>query len=368
MISIKRIVFISVVLPSIVCSKDLLNRRQNFQNIDILVENKHFIRKSKTVGYVSAHEDNTTSEPDKAMTSSQHILSITTNISDKLRAVRETPEDRALATNFVSLCANPYIYAADRLVNNTVRVYRDEFYWDLIGIPDRTVNVKGPFRIWRENMGVFDKSSSIQTVTSGKLEGYTFKYKGPKVWAWHPDGSLYSGGKNGHNWKLIPKSGFYAVYNDGDLDHKNYSRMIAFSDIHVYYYKTNGLVFLQEGESDGYEGGKNGESFPEDLTAAFAFPGENNSPNYWVYLFRRDKHCVRTYLNVSGCPEWRNNTELFGCRKKTVPSSTTTNTKPTTIIPKSAKTPESDLDSMSDSNQLNSLLMIICYIIVIIIK
>ena len=42
---------------------------------------------------------------------------------------------------------------------------------------------------------------------------------------------------------------------------------------------------------------------------------KSNDPNvkYYVYLFKQTKYCFRPVTGVDGCPEWRENSELFGC-------------------------------------------------------
>ena len=78
--------------------------------------------------------------------------------------------------------------------------------------------------------------------------------------------------------------------------------------------------------------GTNFETFPSDLTAAVAFPSNDSKVPYFVYLFRGDKYCYRPINNVTaedGCPEWRENRELFGClRPTTQPPVIETTTNP----------------------------------------
>ena len=225
-------------------------------------------------------------------------------------------------TKSKSLCEDTYINAADRFPNNTVRVYRDEFYWDLIGLPERRAKVMGPFPIWQQNMGSTDGYTAFQTVTKGELKGVTFKYSRGKYWSWNPDGSPRSGGESGEKWSYRPIDNFYAAYNDGDMDQKGYSTFLAFSGIKVFYYNTTGNVFKPINDSNGYVGGQYGEKFPDDLTAAFAYPNSDTNKNYYVYLFKQKQYCFRTYLGVENCTEWRDNSELFNCPKDTVPSET----------------------------------------------
>ena len=45
--------------------------------------------------------------------------------------------DATTAKPVATLCDNPIINAADRLPNNTVRVYRGEYYWELLNMPSK---------------------------------------------------------------------------------------------------------------------------------------------------------------------------------------------------------------------------------------
>jgi hypothetical protein len=54
------------------------------------------------------------------------------------------------------------------------------------------------------------------------------------------------------------------------------------------------------GDRDSCIGGKFGEIFPPDLTAAFSWPSEDLNDGYIAYLFKRDKYCKRTKLLKSG--------------------------------------------------------------------
>ena len=215
---IELFVFISLILSPIASTEDIvLNRKQN--------------SRSDTVEAVLSKDnvqENMTSKLREDLANSHQIWGINTKSNHSKRDAE--PEDRAVLRRVQPLCDNLYIHGADRLPNNTVRIYRDEYYWDLIGIPDRRVNVRGPFRIWLQFMPIFDKYCSIQTVTSGYLNGHTFMYRFDRFWSWYSDGRVYSGRGGGDQSDLIPKSitGFWAVYNDGDLDKKGFSQMIAF--------------------------------------------------------------------------------------------------------------------------------------------
>ena len=213
-----------------------------------------------------------------------------------------------------SLCEDPVITAADRLGNNTYRVYRDNYYWELVGIPDEKSKVKGPYPVWYPYMAPVDRLSSVQTVIGGSADGLTWKFRGQKYWLYRQNGQLIEGGKSGYDWDLFPGNGFNAVFNDGQLPKKaKFPTMVAFSGIRVYYYNTADRRFRRIGSANGYEGGKDGEKFPVDLTAAFAFPSTDPEVEFYVYLFQRYRYCYRPNKGEDGCKQWRNNTELFGC-------------------------------------------------------
>ena len=44
-------------------------------------------------------------------------------------------DDEEEVSKVQTLCDKPIINAADRLVINTVRVYREDYYWNLNGLP-----------------------------------------------------------------------------------------------------------------------------------------------------------------------------------------------------------------------------------------
>ena len=207
-----------------------------------------------------------------------------------------------------SLCEDPYIHSADRLSNNTYRVYRGDYYWELVGLPDKVAKVNGPFKIWLKDMAPVTEGTSITTVVGGLIDGYTYKFKDEKYWVW---------GKNDvirpSNGVSVPKGGFTAVYNDGDLDKKGYPRLVGFNGIKVFYFNTNKEIFRPEADPKGTDFGAFGEKFPSDIKAAMAFKSNNPKVKYYVYLFKREEYCYRPITGVDGCPEWRKNSELFGC-------------------------------------------------------
>ena len=214
-----------------------------------------------------------------------------------------------------SLCDDPYIHSADRLSNNTYRVYRDDYYWDLIGLPQRVAKVKGPYKIWWSNMAPMTRDAAVFTVIGGSGHGITYKFQKNKMWSWSSKGSQRIGDRSGESWSLFPKdTPFSAAFNDGNLDKKGYPMLIAFSDIRAYYFRTSSLRFVRIGDEQGYiPPGQFEEDFPGDLTAAMPFPSDDEDVKYYVYLFKREEHCFRPITGEKGCKEWRKNKELFGC-------------------------------------------------------
>ena len=224
-----------------------------------------------------------------------------------------------------SLCDNPIIYAANRLSNNTFRVYRDNHYWELKGLPNRVATPSGPFKITDQYMAPVDKDTSIMTVLSGDITGNTWKFRKNRLWQWNEKGRLEVGGIGGVEWKEIPEKGFHCVMNDGTTD-KMGPKLIGLTAIKAYYWRTKRKTFEPIGNIyQGYIGGQFGEEFPEDPTACMTFPSTEPSIKYFVYLFRREKYCFRPITGEKGCAEWRLNKELFGCNKqKEADSSATT--------------------------------------------
>ena len=158
-------------------------------------------------------------------------------------------------------------------------------------------------------------------------------------------------------WKL--KETFDTAYNDGDLDKNNYSKLIGFSGDKVYYWNTSHENLAKLGVDNYYLHGALGEKFPSNLTAAFSIPSNDSKVPYFVYLFREDKYCFRSIKpeqtsDEEFCPEWRNNSELFGCLPSTIETPTTTT--PTRVTP-----------STTESDRLNWNLLVIIVVVVLII-
>jgi hypothetical protein len=203
-----------------------------------------------------------------------------------------------------SLCDDTWIASADRLPNNTYRVYRDDYYWTLVGLPDRVAKVEGPFKIPYKYMAPLNKTSKIMTVGSGVLSGNTWKFDGRKYWQWRPDGSLLIGGLGGVEWDQMPPFGLSCVMNDGDLDKKGSTRMIGLKALNAYYWRTDTSVFTPVGDiQKGYLGGQFGEKFPADATACMTSASSDTNTPYFVYIFKMKEYCYRPIKGEDGCKE-----------------------------------------------------------------
>jgi hypothetical protein len=53
-------------------------------------------------------------------------------------------------------------------------------------------------------------------------------------------------------------------------------------------------------DTKGYEGGRDGENFLADITAAFSRFVSNSQDGYEVHIFREDKYCFRSQKLKSG--------------------------------------------------------------------
>ena len=100
-----------------------------------------------------------------------------------------------------TLCRHTWINAADRLPNNTYRVYRGEYYWELSGLPQTPAKVRGPFRPSYQDWWPIEDGNCLTTVT-GKhnKSGVLYRYSLNKVWGWAPNGSKILGGKEGQTY------------------------------------------------------------------------------------------------------------------------------------------------------------------------
>lgn len=216
-----------------------------------------------------------------------------------------------------SLCDKPIIGAADRMSNDTIRVYRDQHYWELPGVADGRVKPLGPFRIPFKYMENITTRSTVMTITSGPMKDTTWKFEGQKQWQWSRDGGApVVGQKTGIDNGDLPKEGLDCAFNTGDLDpNTDYPVMIGIKGAHTFYWKTYQSIF----ERIGGFGTKNSETkevLPPDPTACTAVRVSSSKEPFYVLLFRKAKYCLRPINKKKACEEdeeWKSNKELFGC-------------------------------------------------------
>ena len=219
---------------------------------------------------------------------------------------------KAQDSDLKTLCEDPVIHAADRLKNETYRVYRGNHYWELIGLPpkEKSAQVRGPFFLPYPKMKPFDKKMFVFTIIGGHWDGFTHQFDSDKSYLlWSPNNTYLMNSTFGD-----PLNYYDTAYNDGDLEKKKYSKLIAFMGDLVFYYNTSQEMFKAIGveSGKGHLHGAFGEKFPSNLTAAFPIPSNNPKVEYYVYLFRKDKYCFRPIYpreltSDEFCPEWRDN-------------------------------------------------------------
>lgn len=210
-----------------------------------------------------------------------------------------------------SLCDRPVISAADRMANNTVRLYRGPYYWLLKGLPADVGSLEGPFEIPFEGMAPINRNNSVVTLLGGTDRGNTVKTEDKSYWMWDQNGRLKTK-KEGIIHNRFPTGGFDAVIHDGNLDDPT---LIGFKGIKTYYLSTRYRVWTIDNKPSGHMGGKYKENFPTDVTAAFSMAAPDPSDGYIVYFFQKDKFCKRTKILESGqqCDQWLPSRQLFGC-------------------------------------------------------
>ena len=213
-----------------------------------------------------------------------------------------------------SLCERPTINAADRMINNTVRLYRGTYYWTLNGLPAESGTLDGPFKIPFKKMGSIFRNNTVVTLLGGTDRGKTVKTEGHNYWLWDDKGNMKTD-INGLTHNRFPSGGFEAAIHDANMDDPT---LIGFKGIKVYYFSTRYRVWTIDKKPSGYYGGKYNESFPTDLSAAFTLPADNPKDQYIAYFFKRDKYCKRPKVLKSGkdCDQWLPNKLLFGCDKQ----------------------------------------------------
>ena len=213
----------------------------------------------------------------------------------------------------LDLCDNPVVSAADRMHNGTVRLYRGGYYWDVMGLPDRVGTVTKAHKIEVPFLGPVSSKASIMTCLQCNRKAYLYKFESGKFWAWMPNGYPFKTTANGTPFNYNTE-GFDAVFHNGKEDEP---LMIGLKGRQVFYFSTKEyeIGLSPKYGSKGYEGGKNGENFPDGITAALSWPALTAEDGYYVFLFKGDKYCRRKEKLSSGqdCDEWRDNKELFGC-------------------------------------------------------
>ncbi|XP_054157919.1 uncharacterized protein LOC128956252 [Oppia nitens] len=218
------------------------------------------------------------------------------------------------------ICLSPTLDTADHMANNSVRLYKGNQYWDLIGLPDRVGFLRSPKQqpiVW-ENFGKLSHRTHVVSCFTGNRRGYVYKFEGNRLWAWSTSAAQWIGGKDGQQFKLMPTdadptNGFDIVFHNGLKDNP---QLIAMIGNKVYYYSTKQyyITLAEDTEASGHPNGKYGENFPTGVDAAFSWPSDDGN-GYLIFFFKKDKYCFRKDKLESGkeCDEWRDSRELFGC-------------------------------------------------------
>jgi hypothetical protein len=116
------------------------------------------------------------------------------------------------------------------MANNTVRLYRGQYYWVLNGVPDPVGYLEGPFKIWYPNMGSIFANNTVVSSLGGTDRGSVFKTEGKMYWSWNEKGEQVDGGKDGNMHNRFPEGGFGAALHNGNNDNPI---MIGFRGIRV---------------------------------------------------------------------------------------------------------------------------------------
>ena len=221
-----------------------------------------------------------------------------------------------------NLCDNPVISEADRMVNGTVRLYRGGYYWDLLGMPDQVGHLEQAKVIDIPFLAPVGPEASILSCLVCNRKAHLYKFEQGKFWAWMSHGVPFKTTSKGTAFKPHPKSGFDTVFHNGKASEP---LMIGLKGKQVFYYSTKEYEIKVHPKygTKGYDGGKNGENFPEGVDASFTWPTLNEGDGYFVYLFKGDKYCRRKEKLESGkdCDQWRDNKQLFGCNAAAEPQS-----------------------------------------------
>ena len=218
-----------------------------------------------------------------------------------------------------SICDDREIHTADRLINGTVRLYRDSHYWELVGVPEPTT-VTGPYKIWYEHLAPVERSHSTFTCLVGADRGKFYRFNGDKWWRWDANGVNEVNGLPWDGFDGTDGKGILAAYHDGNASGIGKPLMVGFGPIKVFYFSTE-LPFWFVIDPPGKAGAIGGfyrENIPGDVDAVFSWPAEDKNDKYILFLFRRGKYCKRSWVPKEGknCKtdeEWISNKVIFGC-------------------------------------------------------
>jgi hypothetical protein len=126
------------------------------------------------------------------------------------------------------LCVDPTISSANRFENMTVRLYKDDQFWELGGLPDKEAFLSGNAQnIYWQNMSPVKRNTTIASVSVGKKKEITYKFEKQKFWKWNQNGKLIAGGRGGEYCDQLPVDGFTTAFHNYDL---NNPLLIAFKD------------------------------------------------------------------------------------------------------------------------------------------
>jgi hypothetical protein len=271
-----------------------------------------------------------------------------------------------------SLCEKPVITSADRLKNNSVRLYSsnfEDFYWELDGLKDnpRVGYLWGPFKIWYQYLAPIQNNTKVVTILEGVLQRNTYKFEKHYWIGYNATGNLIVGSSVGIYWNKIPANGYDAIFDTGNAT----KPLVIGLHTNLTQSKKNSIVSylsiidgkLSGGPTDT-PGGLYGEIFPSELSAAFSWPSKDSSDEYLVYLFKKDKFCLRSnkLKTKKDCDQWMDNKQLFGCFG-TRPTSTTTTTTTTPTTSKTTQSSTSERESeVRNSGERNDSIIKICFV------
>jgi len=98
----------------------------------------------------------------------------------------------------------------------TVRLYKDDEYWDLSGLPDRQAFFSDHGKIWHKNMAPVKRNTTVVTTLEGPKKDKTYKFQKQFFWTWDQNGELASGGRGGEYWDQLPIEGFTTAFHNAN--------------------------------------------------------------------------------------------------------------------------------------------------------